>query len=113
MSFKPEIFLPVQVLPVDVFLRRSKSDIPGARLEETVETGGWWVGVEARHDLTVISVDLLGISQGGERHESNANGVTLELSLLSLDIGHDGSHFLAIEIQRADTGATTAVTGRT
>ena len=34
------------------------------------------------------------------------------LSLLSLNIGHDGSHFLAVELQRADTGASKALTSR-
>ena len=107
------MFLPVQVLPVDIFLGRSKPDVPGAGLEETVQTGGGWVGVETRQDLTVVSVDLLGVRQVGQRYESNSNGVTLELSLLSLDIHHDGSHFLAVEIQGADTGAMAAVTGGT
>ena len=113
MISSPEVFLPVQVLPVDILLRRSKPDIPGARLEETVQTGGWWVRVEAGQDLTVISVDRLSVRQVGESHESNANGVTLELSLLRLDIHHDASHFLAIEIQGADTGAVAAVAGGT
>ena len=69
--------------------------------------------VEAGQDLTVVSVDRLGVRQVGESHESNANGVTLELCLLRLDIHHDASHFLAVEIQGADTGASAALTGGT
>ena len=109
----PEVFLPVQVLPVNVFLRRSKPDVPGARLEVTVQTGGWRVGTEAGEDLPVVRVDRLGVRQVGQRHEGNADGVTLELSLLGLDIDRDGSHFLAVEIQGADTGASAALTGGT
>ena len=92
------MFLPVQVLPVDIFLGRSKPDVPGPGLEETVQTGGWRVGVETRQDLPVVRVDRLGVRQVGQRHKCNSDGVTLELSLLSLDIRHDASHFLAVEI---------------
>ena len=70
------------------------------------------MGTEARQDLPVVGVDRLSVGQVGEGHESNSNGVTLQLRLLSLDVLHDACHFLAVEIRSADTGVSTALTGR-